>query len=318
MKKLKSIICILLCLFVTGVFSACGKKEEPKSKNPNENNPNELTLSQVLSKVYENLDGLTKNQYGETQSFSSKTGTNYTYPIYDKFVYAGIYMLKLLTETEDIKDGVWLQGEESEMDLADGNPSKLEMLYISRKKQNYQNLIDIYMVFHKKSIDFAENPQAYLLYNYNITYDEKSYEITIDCAVENSSKREFQESGSTAIYSNFSYNESLGFKATTFERIIDIDVNAANFEHLINEETIKSYDCIVFDFKHNDKIFPTSISDLNVSRGDSKTNIKTLLENFNQIELKTFNLDVEKKVVSGLTDKFLAVAGANHISDFIK
>lgn len=320
MKNLKRIVCVLLCLFVAGVFSACGKKEKTQIQNPSGNNSDQLSLSEVLGKVYDKFDGLTKKEYDDTDCFSAKNGTKYTYEIYDNFVYAGIYMLKILSETDGIKTDVWLQGEESEINLSNGKPSKLDMLYLTREKQENLNKIDIYMVFHKKSINFADFPQSYLFYDYYIEYNEKTSEMNIRCSIQDSDKREFSSTGSTSVYCDFQYrSENNTLTAATFERLAEIDLNSPNIDTKINEASITNLDMIVFEFDTNRVIYPQDRhTDLSISNVDLKIKIIDLLKNFRQYELTIFNLDADKELVSGLTDKFITAAGAEHISDFIK
>ena len=174
MKYIKKFLCFAMCIFACFAFSACGKKGDNQQENSSPSST-ELSLQKVLNETYKKLNTETNTKNDTRPSFSAKTESGeYTFKAYDDFVYEGIYLLKLLSETDKLQNNVWLYDDATKTSLLTGEANKLEMLYINRNKQDFVHKVEIYMLFSKIGFSFADFPKSYNMFCYEIEFNEKS------------------------------------------------------------------------------------------------------------------------------------------------
>ncbi len=323
MKILKRVLCVLVCICTCISFCACGKKktENQTPLDPNANHKNELSLCAVLGEVYKKLDSETKTETDNGYvCFSYESNGNYEFDIYDKYFYESIYMLKVLSESTEIKTNFKLYDDEVLEGAIDGDANKLEMLYIERNKQEYQNNIKIYMNFSNKGANFAENekPKSFRMFAYEILYNELNKGLNVMCYVERSRISEYSEGKKTnADYFMFEYNNIDPYltgrgnlQATSFTRTQEIPFE--NMPENINAGNVSSYDFIRFDCTTNVFNCP---NDMTTSNPEVKVSVQEVLKKFNTVEQKVFNVEANKVKVSGLSEKLSKIANANNISD---
>ncbi len=319
MKYLKKVMCLVLCLFSVFAFVACGSKNDNGEGSEN-NRPTstEKSINDLLLEVHKKLDEETKTQSDLYPSFSALTDKNeYEYKLYNDFVYEGIYLLKMLSEETALKNKLWLAGDESSSELIKGDANKLEMLYVTREKKDYLNNIEIYMLFSKKDYNFAENPKSFNMFCYEIEYDEKSKYLNISFYLEKSlTSRNIADSN--ANYYMFSYesdkmNAGANYlQARKFYRLQEFD-----FENIYGDfSEIRDYNYVVFECSSNTKVISNELGV--VGKTEDKESIRDVLLKFDEIERKIKDVQASKKQISKLTDKFILIANANNISDFIK
>lgn len=316
MKYIKKFLCFAMCIFACFAFSACGKKGDNQQENSSPS-CTELSLQKVLNETYKKLNAETNTKNDTRPSFSAKTESGeYTFKAYDDFVYEGIYLLKLLSETDKLQNNVWLYDDATKTSLLTGEANKLEMLYINRNKQDFVHKVEIYMLFSKIGFSFADFPKSYNMFCYEIEFNEKSEDLSVSFFLEksNTSKNILD---SYANYYTFSYKtDRLSVGANYLEAKSFLRLQQFDYENMMGliPEYVNGYNFIGFLCQSNTAIIPDNLT---TSKDEVKSDIRDTLKKFDAIGRKINDINATKKKATGLTDKFLKIANANKISDFI-
>lgn len=323
MKHLKKILCFLLIVPFMVLFVSCGNPDDDNDDNGNNSGvpsgKTTLTTSQILKFAYDEFCDDANRQIDGASCFSGKTEDGYTYEMYDKFVYANVKVLDILSSMTNLSQNVWCYGNTAQLaeTSLDEYVNEVLRLYIDSSTYNDVVTINLYMLFGISDLNFADNALHHDIYFYQIKYYENVKAITFTSMVEKSRvvTNNFNQQNTVASYYVVNYSSS-EIEAYSFKREWTI-LNTDNLEEF-NSRSITGYNYIKFKTSSNSII--SKYDEFDILKDSSvQTRVQNVVVNLDEAFEFVTDEEIELKTkIDGLTENLILVVNSAKISDFVE